>query len=220
MHAPTQGKEVILVFCAHNDDQVIGAGGTLAKYAQEGKEIFTYIFSFGENSHPHFQKKVIAKIRVRECKRADKILGVQNTFFLGLKENKFFEEFKLRALQEKLVHIIRVAKPTKIFTHAIDDPHPDHRAVYNLVITTVKEHSLPTEVYSFDIWNPIKVRQRNEPKLVVEITETVSKKIEALECHQSQKIVIWLFKWRLYIEAFMNGLNNDCKFAEIFHKVV
>ena len=30
-------NETILVFGAHSDDFVIGAGGTIAKYAQEGK---------------------------------------------------------------------------------------------------------------------------------------------------------------------------------------
>ena len=211
--------EVILVFCAHNDDQVIGAGGTLARYAQEGKEIFTYIFSFGEKSHPHLQKKVIAKIRVRECKKADKILGIQNTFFFGIKENEFYEEFKRRNLKQKLINILHVAHPSKIFTHALDDPHPDHRAVHDCILTTVKEMKLSCDIYSFDIWNLVKISHRNEPKLVVNITDTFSKKIAALSCHKSQKLVIWLFTGRLYVEAFINGLNNNCKFAEVFHKV-
>ena len=162
---------------------------------------------------------MITQIRVRECKKADKILGVQNTFFLGLKENEFYEEFKHKGLQQKLMNIIRVAHPSKIFTHAVDDPHPDHRAVHDIVLLTVKELSHPCDVYSFDIWNPVKVKHRNEPKLVVDITNTFSKKIDALACHKSQKMVILLFTIRLYLESFINGLNNDCKFAEIFHKV-
>ena len=41
-------KEAVLFLCAHNDDQLIGAGGTIAKYAKEGKKIVTIVFSFGE----------------------------------------------------------------------------------------------------------------------------------------------------------------------------
>jgi len=36
-------KETILVLAAHNDDQAIGAGGTLAKYAQEGKKVISLL---------------------------------------------------------------------------------------------------------------------------------------------------------------------------------
>ena len=30
----------ILVFAPHNDDEVLGVGGTIAKYAQNGHEVF------------------------------------------------------------------------------------------------------------------------------------------------------------------------------------
>lgn len=39
--------ERILVIVAHSDDQMLGPGGTLVKYAKEGKEIHTVIFSYG-----------------------------------------------------------------------------------------------------------------------------------------------------------------------------
>ncbi|MFA4887817.1 MAG: PIG-L family deacetylase, partial [Candidatus Nanoarchaeia archaeon] len=40
-------KETILVFAAHPDDEIIGVGGTIAKYAQEGKDVIVTIFSDG-----------------------------------------------------------------------------------------------------------------------------------------------------------------------------
>jgi LmbE family N-acetylglucosaminyl deacetylase len=48
-------KGTVLVIVAHNDDHIIGAGGTLAKYAQEGKKVRTIIMSYGESSHPHLK---------------------------------------------------------------------------------------------------------------------------------------------------------------------
>ncbi len=38
-------KQTILVFSAHTDDFVLGAGGTIAKYIQEGKTVIAVIFS-------------------------------------------------------------------------------------------------------------------------------------------------------------------------------
>ena len=36
-------KETIIVFSAHSDDFVIGAGGTIAKYTQEGKKVIAIV---------------------------------------------------------------------------------------------------------------------------------------------------------------------------------
>ena len=63
----------ILVLCAHNDDQVIGAGGALLKYAKEGKTFKTIVFSYGE-FHPYLKTRVISKIREKEGIKSDKIL--------------------------------------------------------------------------------------------------------------------------------------------------
>ncbi len=67
-------KDTILVVCAHNDDQLFGAGGTLAKYVKEGKRVVVVIFSYGELSHPWLKKDSIQKTRLDECEESDKII--------------------------------------------------------------------------------------------------------------------------------------------------
>ena len=67
--------ETLLFLCAHNDDQLLGAGGTIAKYTKEGKKIITVIFSFGEMSNPLEQDIVTRRTRVIESKRVSTILG-------------------------------------------------------------------------------------------------------------------------------------------------
>ena len=67
--------ESILFLIAHNDDQLIGAGGTIAKYAKEGKKVVTIIFSFGESSNPLEQDIFTRRTRVKESKQAAKVLG-------------------------------------------------------------------------------------------------------------------------------------------------
>ena len=70
-------RNSVMVFCAHSDDQMFGAGGALAKYAREGGKIFTVVFSFGEYSHPWLRKRVTIEIRVEESQRADKVIGIK-----------------------------------------------------------------------------------------------------------------------------------------------
>ncbi|MBS3122352.1 PIG-L family deacetylase [Candidatus Woesearchaeota archaeon] len=212
-------KETILCFCAHNDDQVIGAGGTLAKYAKEGKEVYTYIFSYGEGSHPHLNPRVIIKKRVSESRAADKIIGEKGSFHLGLKEGKFMDGIEKRGIKERIKEIITEKAPIKIFTHSQDDPHVDHRIVNKLILDIANEIKYYGDIYSFDIWNPLPARGREKPMLFVDISKTFNKKIKAIKCHNSQTVTLWTMLPATYTRAVINGLNHHCKYAEIFYKI-
>ena len=212
-------KHTILAICAHNDDQIIGAGGTLAKYAREGKKVKTIILSFGESSHPHFKRKVIVTQRVKESLKSDKILGGAGIAYFGLKEGKFEEEFRKRRIAEKLAWIISQEKPVKIFTHSADDPHPDHKATNKIVMDLAQKQKLTCDIYSFDVWNIAKLFGQNLPKLVVDVTSTFPLKIKALKIHKSQKLTIITLLWNIYLRARINGIYARTKYAEVFYKI-
>jgi len=210
-------QENILVICAHNDDQIIGAGGTLAKYSKLGKKVNTLIFSFGENSHPHLRPSVIIKTRVKESRKSDKIIGGNGIYYLGLKEGKFLAN--KNKVKQQIKEVIKKHKPSKIFTHSIDDPHPDHRSVFKIMTELINEIKTNCDIYSFGVWNPIRIRKRNLPKLIVDISNTFDKKIKAFNIHKSQKISILSLMWNVYVKAIINGWNNGVKYAEVFYKI-
>ncbi|MCX8147135.1 MAG: PIG-L family deacetylase [Candidatus Woesearchaeota archaeon] len=214
-----KGKESILVLCAHSDDQVFGVGGTIAKYAQEGKRIIVVIFSYGEKSHPWLKKKVTAKIRVEESKKAEKILGIEKTMFLGIEEGFFERDIKKFNVHDKISRLVKIYKPVKIFTHAADDPMPDHSALNKFVVNLCNEINYKGEVYSFDVWTPVKIKERNIPALYVDINKTFHKKIEALRCFKSQWMSMISLLWSVYYRAIKNGLKANCRYAEVFYKI-
>lgn len=209
----------ILVICAHSDDQIIGPGGTLAKYAEEGHSIRTLIMSFGELSHPHVKKDLIADIRIKESLRADEVIGGKNVTFLGIPEGKFLEEKNIQIAIEAIQKAILKYKPKKIFTHTPDDPIADHRGVFRIVLRAYDEIKPKSEVYCFDIWNPIIINARSHPKLVVDISKYFSKKRKALLEFQSQKVTFFSMIWAIYFRAIYQGLKNRKKFAEVFYRV-
>ncbi len=209
----------ILIFCAHNDDEVLGAGGTIVKYVKEGKVVHSIIFSYGESSHPWLQRQETVKMRVREAQKADKALGIEKVIFLGLSEGKFEEEIKKKGIQRKILQMIKKQNPEKIFTHSIDDPHMDHRAVVKTVLKVVDDNKLKVPVYSFDIWNPITLKNRNKPKLIVDITPTFRQKLKAFRLHKSQWMASFTMVPATYIRAIMNGIEHNFKYAEVFIKL-
>lgn len=128
------GKGNILVICAHSDDQVLGPGGTMAKYAREGYNIYTIICSYGEASHPHMKLGYIAKTRVLESKAADEIVGGKGVVFLALKDGKLREDFIRKKMMSKFKRLILNYAPCKIFTHSGEDILSDHRFVKEIVV--------------------------------------------------------------------------------------
>jgi LmbE family N-acetylglucosaminyl deacetylase len=209
----------VLILCAHSDDQVIGAGGTIAKLAKSGAEVRTFICSFGEQSHPHLQKIDIRKVRVLESKKANQILGGGDVLFLGMREGHFLQDYERLRWRMKLLKHIHAFKPDRILTHSSDDPHPDHRAVHTIVQDLYLSGHLKCEVYTFDIWNLFNLKKRRNPKLVVDISQQFTRKLDALSTFKSQKVALFTLLWSVYTKAILYGLKRGVRYAEVFYKV-
>jgi LmbE family N-acetylglucosaminyl deacetylase len=216
-------KETVLVIVAHNDDHIIGAGGTLAKYAKEGKKVKTIIMSYGESSHPHLQPKYIIERRYKESLESDKIIGGSGLVYLGLKEGKFRQEFKKKKLRDKLAFLIRREKPGKIFTLGPGDMHPDHNAVWRIVEDLMKSKDIKCPVYAFEVWSAVQTFKRNAPKLIVDVSDTYQLKSNALKAHKSQAKHLFPFipalNFKMWVHAIMQGWAHGCRYAEVFYKL-
>ena len=214
-------KERILVCCASSDDAAVGAGGTIAKYAKQGHRVRTLVFSYGELSQPHLRPELVRATHLKEAKKADSILRGGGVEFLGLTEGRFIKEAIAPSMRTRLKLILEREKPTKIFTHAADDPQPGHRAVHKIICSMVKALGMKTELYSFDVWNFITFKHRNRPRLVVDISKTFPEKLEAMGAHVSQQRIFIgpLLKFNISIKDFVNGFNHNCRFAEVFLKL-
>ncbi len=212
-------KETVLTICAHNDDQIVGAGGTLAKYARQGKIVKTIICSFGENANPYLKREVIIEQRVKESLEGDKIMGGSGILYLGLKEGNFREEFVNKKIKRKLQWIIKKEGPSKIFTHNIDDLHPDHKAVYALIMEIISEEKIPCEVFGFDVWTLFNFRYRDRPRLVVDVSRHFKTKLKAFRAHKSQRHVFFILLEGIFLRAALHGWRYGYRYAEVFYKL-
>lgn len=205
-------RERILILCSHSDDEVIAAGGTIAKYVEEGKDVRVVIVSSGEKSAPWLKEKIITKKRMDESKKVSKILGCK-VEFLGLPDLKISEN--LEANSKKIKEIINKFKPHKIFTHNKYDIHPDHRAVYYALEKALRGRKKKPKVFTFLIWalfNP-----KEYAKFYVNIDSFFKYKIKALSVFKSQKFFIYIVYLPVIISNRIAGIKNNCKYAEIFY---
>ena len=215
-------SKTILSLAAHNDDHVIGAGGALTKYAREGIKTKTIIFSYGVKSQPHLKEEVIKEKRIKESIKADKLMSGSGVKYLGVKEGKFDDEFRRLKIAKKIADIIKKEKPIKIFTHGLDDAHPDHRAVYRLVRKLILQGKIKCPVYSFEVWSLFKLRKRNVPRLIVDTSKTFNVKVRAFLVHESQlqlwMLGMWALLWKLIVKDWLSGLIHGYRYAEVFYR--
>lgn len=204
----------IVVFCAHSDDQIFGAGGTLAKFAKEGYKIYIVVFSYGESSHFWLKPEFSIDTRVSESREVGKLLGFEDTVFLGLKEGRFMKDAGKKNIPGIIEKILSKRNPVFVFTHSSDDPHVDHRSVHTLVERACRKQGI-TNIYMFDIWT-IFNKKLSMPSIRIDVTGTFNLKLEALKCFRSQTLTMISLLWSVYTKAIFNGLANRTKYAERF----
>lgn len=208
-------KETIMVFCSHADDEFIGMGGSLIKYAREGKNIIVVVFSYGELSNPLLKKEILIKERVKEAKEIGKFIGCKETIFLGLRDMNLIKDIERFNIKKKVKSLIKKYKPKKVFTHSIFDPHQDHRVVGRLIIDILKD-SKNIGLYAFEVWNVV---HETHPKVYIDISDTFKKKVESIKRFKSQRIYTYSLFVPVYLRAKIIGLMNGYKFGERFYKI-
>jgi LmbE family N-acetylglucosaminyl deacetylase len=120
---------------AHPDDESMGMGGTLAKYAAEGVETYLVCASRGERGWfgPEEQNPGLSglgQLRTKELENAIKELGMKGLYFLDYIDGEVDQADHAEAIG-KIVSYIRRLKPQVVVTFPPDGNygHPDHIAV-------------------------------------------------------------------------------------------
>ncbi|MBI4302036.1 MAG: PIG-L family deacetylase [Chloroflexi bacterium] len=220
---PTETVRV-LVIAAHPDDADISSGGTIARWASEGREIHYVLCTSGNrgSNDPRMTTQLLGEIREREQRAAAEILGVASTTFL-LQEDCELQE--TLAFRKEVAGLIRQFKPAILMTH---DPwtryriHPDHRAVgfTALAAIVVAGNQMYREGMAPHTVGEVYLFQTDNPDYWVDVTATIDAKIEAIRQHKSQvshsgeAMVARVREW-----AKQAGLEHNMAFAEGFKAV-
>lgn len=215
----------IVVFCAHSDDQVIGAGGAIAKYYDEGYNVITVIMSQGEGSHPWLRKEPLAKIRIQESEKAARVLGIRRTIFFGLPEDKIYDSYvEDTRIQDAINNILEDYVPKKIIVHGDEDPHPSHQQVYKVVkeaYLQLKENypEYGADVYTYDVWTLANFKRKDRKWVYIDITRYFKKKRAALDVFKTQKVAVFTLWLSIYGKALIYGIMSRYKLAERFASI-
>jgi LmbE family N-acetylglucosaminyl deacetylase len=191
----------VLAVTAHPDDLEFGCGGTLARWTDEGADATVCIVTDGSTGTQDrsLMGAGLSALRRAESERAAQIIGVKELIWLGYRDG--YVEYSLD-LRRDLARVFRMTRPHRFVvmdpTPTIEDRfinHPDHRAVglasldVTLSAGTTPGHFPELLEEGLQPWRGLRevwIAGPGEKPVVVDITATVERKIDALLAHKSQ----------------------------------
>jgi LmbE family N-acetylglucosaminyl deacetylase len=191
----------VLVVAAHPDDIEFGAAGTIARWVGEGASVRYLVATRGDkgSDDPHADVAALVELREREQRAAAAEIGVDGVDFLDEPDGQVQASLELR---ERITRAVRAWQPEVVMTH---DPtvlfvnnewvnHPDHRAVgqstVDAVFPTARDPlNFPEHLAAgLEAWKVAELYlwSTNEANQIVDIGETLERKVAALGHHASQ----------------------------------
>jgi LmbE family N-acetylglucosaminyl deacetylase len=127
----------ILVLAPHNDDEVLGCGGVMAKYIKEGKKVIVAVVTNGHLGAPElFSKEGTEKVR-KEALEAHSYLGVSETVFLDFPAVNL-DSLPAYKLSLAISKIIKKFEIDTLFIPHRGDIHKDHKITYEAALVAAR----------------------------------------------------------------------------------
>jgi len=137
----------LMAILAHPDDESLGMGGTLAKYAHEGVEVFLLTATRGDGGRfrghargepEHPGRAALATIREAELRAAASILGVSEVRLLDYQDQRLDAANPSHAIAH-IAREVRRIRPDVVLTFGPDGAygHPDHIAISQFATAAV-----------------------------------------------------------------------------------
>ncbi|MCP5105522.1 MAG: PIG-L family deacetylase [bacterium] len=203
----THGAERILVLAPHTDDGEFGCGGSIAKFIEEGKEVYYAAFSTAEKSVPEGLPKNILEVEVKE---ATKRIGIPPANLIIYKYEVRKLNYIRQEILEELVKIKKELQPDLVFMPSANDLHQDHTTVAVEGTRAFKQVS----ILGYELpWNNITFHTQ----VFIKLQENhVRKKVEALNAYTSQSHKDYASEDFIWSWAKTRGTQIGTKFAETF----
>lgn len=203
-------SQKILILAPHPDDGEFGCGGTIAKFVEEGREVYYATFSPAEESVP---EGLPGDVLFRELQDAGKILGIKP-------DNVLIYKYPVRKLAlhrqdilEDLVKLKNDLEPDLVLMPSSHDLHQDHATVAQEGLRAFKF----TSILGYEMpWNNVSF---TTTAFIYLDEEQVEKKLAAVKCYLSQTGRKYAHRDFIYGLAKTRGIQIGVDFAETFEVV-
>lgn len=216
----------VLVLAPHADDEVLGMGGTIARFIQDGRRVVVAILTgHGDEPHPLWPRERWDLVRA-ECRKASEILGVKEVLFRELPA-ACLDAVPAWQTNRAVEQLIAEVGPSEIYVPFPFDLHKDHGAITYGVGVAARpyldgaknvERILAYETLSETHLAFPYMAPPFQPNVFVDITSTLEAKVEAFKAYESQIQPDHLPRSPAAIRALatLRGTHIGCSAAEAF----
>lgn len=207
MNGLQQNIKKVLVLGPHPDDGEFSSGGTIAKFLENGVDVYYAVFSMCEKSVPSgFPKDAIKQ----ELFAASQVLGLK-------KENLILYDFEVRCfpqhrqeILEELIKLERSLKPDLVLLPCFHDIHQDHSTIHNEGVRAFKN----TMILGYEMpWNNVNFHCNMQ---VILEERHVAKKVEVLNEYKTQMFRSYSSEDFVRSLAKIRGIQAKTDYAEAF----
>lgn len=175
----------LVAIMAHPDDAELLCGGLLIKARDQGYETAIIDLTGGERGSAGSQG-----LRRREAEQASAVLGVSERLSAGLPDGELENS---PAARHAVAGLVRRLRPRTVILHWPAGRHPDHRVASQLgrdacFVAGLSKAPVEGEPYRpFKLIHSLSYREEPvQPSFVVDITDQIDRKIEAIRAFGSQ----------------------------------
>jgi LmbE family N-acetylglucosaminyl deacetylase len=179
----------ILVIAPHPDDEVLGCGGIMKKYAEAGDHVYVLVVTRG--TPKLYSDERIKNVR-KEAVEAHQILGVAETIFLDFPAPEL-DTVPVADISRAITEIITKFNIHVVFLPHRGDIHQDHRIVFNAGLVACRPVGRYTvkEIYAYETlseteWAAPFADDAFIPAKFVNISGQMDFKLQAMKCFKSQ----------------------------------
>ncbi len=180
----------VIVISAHPDDEVLGAGGTLLKHAENGDNVYWLITTNISESAGFSQSRI--KSRQNEINEVEREMNFKKTFLLNYPTMELSSS-TLISMVPKISQIFNEVKPEIIYCLNRSDAHSDHRVTFDAVMACTKSFRYPYikkvllyECLSETEFAPALFEKAFIPNYYVDVTKFFQKKLEIMSIYESE----------------------------------
>jgi N-acetylglucosamine malate deacetylase 1 len=139
----------LVVLAPHSDDESIGCGGLLAKFATQASVV---CLTNGAKGDPKMPRDLLIETREQELGSAMQLAGVKQVSFLGVEDQNLTEDHQ-RFFKLDLSEVDWIFLPNFL------DQHPDHKAVTTQLqaLLRARGYQPNLKVAFYEIWGALPV---------------------------------------------------------------
>jgi len=176
----------IIVFAAHQDDEVLGCGGALIKHIRCGDVVQVVFLSDG------FSSREFGYNRDQAAKDVSKLLGCLPPIFINFPNNRL-DTIPLLEVVKHVERIIADFQPDVVYTHHFGDLNIDHQLVHRAVMTACRPQPgfYVREIYTFEVlssthWGSPSMDGGFNPSYFIDISDVIEEKVSSLRLYDDE----------------------------------